>query len=152
MCHSLEPAIRDLLPHLESNTNEDYNEIKIAIGTKDCQSVSDTVEPQIDSMKEVLQKAKVLTDNVQISSVIPRLDQNNKKVDLLNVGLLSLYEQAGVKYIDNRPGFRTQDGEVNDGYLANDGILKIENIFIQGSSVQIRYMYTHIKIWSNMRP
>ena len=64
----------------------------------------------------------MLTDNVQISSVIPRLDQNNEKVDLLNAGLISLCEEAGVKYIDNRPGFTTQDGEVNDGYLENDGI------------------------------
>ena len=84
--------------------------------------MSDTLEPQIDSMKEVLQKAKVLADNVQISSVIQSLDQNNEKVDLLNVGLISLCEEAGVKYIDNRPRFTTQDGEVNGGYLANDGI------------------------------
>ena len=59
-----------------------------------------------------------------IDILSPRSDspRKNERVTRANNAIKALSERMGVSFIDNGPSFKLEDGSVNDGYLAKDGL------------------------------
>ncbi len=100
-----------------------YNNLTIVSGTNDIKGANgdaDKVAATIDryKLKELINDAKAIADNVHVASVCPRQDNDKDLIDPYNVSLQVTCDECDVEYIDNTPIFTLADGTTNDGYLA----------------------------------
>lgn len=104
-----------------------FGNITLVTGTNDAADHTADVEGTIEKYKTLINKASGMAEKVSVSSILPRKDQSQERVDLLNVSLASMCTDSGevdlskVSFIDNTKSFMLQDGDVNDGYFIGDG-------------------------------
>ncbi|CAH1801393.1 unnamed protein product, partial [Owenia fusiformis] len=98
-----------------------YDKIYLQIGSNDCKRNSD-VELICENYKMLLKGAKQCCESLVVSSITPRLDDNEAqaRVEQVNGFLICHCIDEDVKYIDNDTTFKLQDGSINDGFLAPD--------------------------------
>ena len=119
-------TVKDVQHRLQAQTAK-YENMIVCAGTNDC-SDADIDEQRFEATyRDVVKSAKELVldgRGVRISSIPPRNDSpmKNKRVTRANNAIKALSERMGVSYIDNGPSFKLEDGSVNDGYLAKDGL------------------------------
>ena len=119
-------TVKEVLHRLQAQTAK-YENIIVCAGTNDC-SDADIDEQRFEATYRVVVKSakELVLDgrDVRISSIPPRNDspRKNERVTRANNAIKALSERTGVSYIDNGPSFKLEDGSVNDGYLAKDGL------------------------------
>jgi ribosomal protein S27AE len=104
-----------------------YNKVSLILGHTDC--ITDNNQPHTDQLPKnlslVLEQAKSMssTGDVQISSVLPQLSNDGlqQKVEELNSLTENVCNNMDITFVNNDPGFRLGDGEINDGFFQEDG-------------------------------
>lgn len=108
---------------VSSLRGQKYSKVVLVTGGKDCcgdKTASDVVQ----SFKELCDKLCVLSPDVTISSICPRLTPDGimDKIRSVNAGLQVLCDEMNMHFINNDPMFHLADQTVNDGYLMRNGI------------------------------
>lgn len=116
-------VVTDLLP--------DYSRAIIVVGGNDCDQdhLPTTPGPKnpaeiVDEYRSLIVNTKLKVPSVTVSSICPRMksDETRQCIDAVNAGLQVVCAEENVSFIDNTPSFFLGDGNVNDGYLTDDGI------------------------------
>ena len=95
------------------------------IGATDCAQDASLDEMEHNLKKAILQaKALTAAGEVAVSSILPRLtdDHIQDRIDEMNSCIESLCTAQNVTFIENGPSFRLGNGEVNEGFLDEDGV------------------------------
>lgn len=123
-CHS-GATVKDITQHIATEVEKSatYDSVYVVVGTNDCDEKKneESVQSILDEYKILIEKSKIVAENVIISSICPRLDEAKKHIDLLNAGLQTVCEDSNVDYVDQSPSFKLSDGSPNDGYLIKQG-------------------------------
>ena len=111
----------------DQEDGQQYESVCLCVGTNDCQSAETNIYSVAATYKEMVLS---LTDKVPspskviISSIPPRKDDTGRqsRVSALNAALITVANDTGATYVDNDQTFKLADGQINDGYLQNDGL------------------------------
>ena len=112
------------LADLESQQKR-FKTIHVVTGSSDCNLSESTCESIKQNVKESIDQALKISENVQISSILPRTDDQeaNIKAENTNLSLKDLCsEYDKVSFCDQDVNFRLADGSINDALLVNDGL------------------------------
>lgn len=95
-----------------------FKDITIVCGTNDA-ATNKPNENIIKDCEKLLQLAKERAVNVQVSSILPRLDEKvpDNKMEDLNSRLKTACEERGAVFINNDLSFKYADGSVDDSLL-----------------------------------
>jgi lysophospholipase L1-like esterase len=99
-----------------------YNKITIVAGGNDCDINS--VDTMTKDVSEMVMQAKTMATTVEICSILPCAGNPAKqdKIDQYNSATTGTCKKLGASFVNNDPGFRLADGEINEGFLQDDGI------------------------------
>ena len=117
-------AVTEKLADLESQ-QKSFKTIHVVTGSSDCNLSESTCESIKQNVKESIDQALKISENVQISSILPRTDDQeaNIKAENTNLSLKDLCsEYDKVSFCDQDVNFRLADGSINDALLVNDGL------------------------------
>ena len=97
---------------------EKYTDIFIVCGTNDSATKKSAAGIEKD-MNAVIRLAKERSENVHVSSIVPRSDPNAdmNKIEALNGLLSTAAANLDVNYIDNDKNFKYRDGSIDDSLL-----------------------------------
>ncbi|CAH1780386.1 unnamed protein product [Owenia fusiformis] len=100
-----------------------YKSIILQVGSNDCAKCED-LDKIAEDYKMLVKGAKQRTNNVIISSITPRTDNDTAQatIDLINAGLVTIAEDENCTFVNNDLDFKLRDGTVNAGYLLPDGL------------------------------
>ena len=97
----------------------------IVVGTNDCAG-NDSIDNLSRKMKQVFKQAKALSPDgtVEFSSILPQTadDATQAKIEQLKSAAEQCCKDNNVTFIENDPGFRLGDGEINEGFFDDDGL------------------------------
>ncbi|CAH1782825.1 unnamed protein product [Owenia fusiformis] len=121
--------ITDVNEHLsklgQANNKNQYKRIVIQIASNDCAKKDSTPEPITKEYKLLATCAKSVCDEVCISSICPRTDNEHAQqvLEAVNAELQVICEGDNkMTFINNDKTFRLQDGTINEGFLDNKGL------------------------------
>ena len=109
-------------------TKDRFDRIVLLGGGNDCDDkYNDTSADASDILakfKDLISSAKLLADNVIVSSICPRKrsDEVTQRIANVNVGLKVICEDMGVTFVNNDDVFYLRDGTLNDGFLLPDDV------------------------------
>ena len=108
---------------LSDQSSQSYGKITLVIGANDCDGES-SISNMSHKLTTALQLAKTLVKkgDVKVSSILPRLNNTKvqNRIDEMNSAAESICKELNIEFIPNI-SFRLGDGEINDGFLTNDG-------------------------------
>lgn len=106
--------------------NEQYHSMTLVVGGNDCDTTPPTPANDIvDRYAKLIDDAKTKAKSVIVSSVCPRIVKAahvKDTISLVNAGLQVKCAEKEVTFADSTSSFYLRDGEVNDGYLWQDGV------------------------------
>ena len=102
-----------------SSKGERFEDIIIHCGTNNCQNDDSDIGGKTELLLTV---AKDIGQKVTISSVCPRTDQHQDKVDSINQAIYISCETHHVTFINNQDTFLLKNGEVNKANISADGV------------------------------
>ena len=105
---------------LRADNGKKYKEVIIIAGTNDC-SDGKEIQTVIDEYTSTIKEAKSISPNITVSSIVPRLDEAQEIVQIVNASLEAVCTEENCKFVNNTPSFTLGDGTVNDGYIINKG-------------------------------
>jgi hypothetical protein len=117
-------GVHDKITELIS-LNRKYDTVHIIAGTSDSKLSDSSPQTIANDAKEAVETALKLANNVQLSSILPRLDDEtaSQKAETANVYLKELCEQnEKVTFCNLSGSFVLADGNVNDALLMPDGV------------------------------
>ena len=117
--------VEDVARHLSeegSSYETPLNKLYVCVGTNNCSSSDVDMESVKKSYKDMVESMKQLVsspNDIIISSVPPRCDNNNHqgRIETLNAVLTTVAQDTGATFVDNDGSFKLTDGSINDGYL-----------------------------------
>ena len=120
-----EATTKDIADIIQQDDN-DYSSVIICAGSNDSKKEPFDLDIITSNFKDIIEKA---TNNVataaavKICSIPPRTDDAGcqEKIDQINKSLEQLATSTGATFVSNDSSFKLNDGEINDGYLLNDG-------------------------------
>lgn len=109
---------------LTKRSNMKYNKVSIITGHTDC-AENKSIDELSDDISIILEQAKSLssTGYVQISSVLPQLhnDSLQQRAEEFNSFAETICKKKDITFVNNDPGFRLGDGDINEGFFQDDG-------------------------------
>ena len=104
-----------------SQNPQTYDRAIISTGSNDCKQS----EPLLDTIKaieDLITEAKVCSKTVIVSSICPRLDDDNAqdKISFLNQELTEIVSIHGCQLVNNDTKFLTSDNEINRALIDRD--------------------------------
>ena len=121
-----EPAatFEDCQRILTQNSKQIFDKVSVVAGFTNCTN-EDSIEDMSTSLSTLIQQAKTLssTGSVQVSSVLPQVanPDTQQRIEDLNSSSERICKQLNVSFVNNDPSFRLGDGEINEGFLQDDG-------------------------------
>ena len=121
--------IKDVHDYLRKS-HRTFKDVTILVGGNDCAARTDPepVEELLHKYKDMAVEANRLTQDVRVATVIPRIPRETDNTDIpdrieaFNAGLVSMCQDSEhLELINNDDYFRLKDGEINDGYILQDG-------------------------------
>ena len=100
---SFKDVRNELSSRLEANQVTTYDEIFISVGSQDCK-MSTSLEDCLQEARSIAECSKSLAEKVTVWS-----------------GLLSICSEINVLFLNNDNTFYLSNGNVNEGYMSNDG-------------------------------
>ena len=100
------------------------------MGGNDCAARTDPepVAKLLQQYKTMAAEANRLADDVRVATVIPRIPRSDddpdfsERIDAFNAGLvLMCLDNDNYRLINNDNYFKLRDGDINDGYILQDG-------------------------------
>jgi regulator of replication initiation timing len=121
-----EPAVtfKDCQQLLSKKSKHSYDKVTLVVGRTDC-SGSSTIEHLSNNLTVAIQQAKALSPSgsVEVSSILPQADNTAKqqRLEQMNSSIENICTNLDTVFINNDPSFRLGDGEINEGFLQDDG-------------------------------
>ena len=121
--------IKDVHDYLHQS-HRTFKDVTILVGGNDCAARTDPepVEELLHKYKDMAVEANRLTQDVRVATFIPQIlwDTDNTnipdRIEAFNAGLVSMCQDSEhLELINNDDYFRLKDGEINDGYILQDG-------------------------------
>ena len=118
-------SFKDVRNELSSRPEADqvttYDEIFVSVGSQDCK-MSTSLEDCLQEARSIAECSKSLAEKVTVSSICPTVkDERDERTDAMNAGLLSICSEINVRFVNNDNTFYLSNGNVNEGYMSNDG-------------------------------
>ena len=146
-------SYEDVAQALTTRSKESYGKVTLIVGRNSCEGET-PIDHMSNKLHQSIQQAKVLVGKgiVQVSSILPRLgdDKTQDRIDEMNSAAEAICKKASVSFIENDPSFRLGNGEVNDGFLDQDGTTLNEagcNKLTRNLSIKDRTCWAHDKKW-----
>ena len=118
---SFKDVRNELSSRLEANQVTTYDEIFISVGSQDCK-MSTSLEDCLQEARSIAECSKSFAEKVTVSSICPTVkDEHDERTDAMNAGLLSICSEINVRFMNNDNTFYLSNGNVNEGYMSNDG-------------------------------
>lgn len=106
--------------------DEQYDTMTLVVGGNDCDTTPPTpANDIIDRYAELIDHAKTKAKSIVVSSVCPRIVKATHVKDTIeqvNAGLQVKCAEKEVAFADSASSFYLRDGDVNDGYMLQDGV------------------------------
>lgn len=108
---------------LKEKREQPHKKVVVVVGTNDCAKDDVSVSDIVNQYGSLVTAARTLADEVIISSICPRLDQqpDEDRCSALNAGLQGLCEDKKCSFVDHTQSFTLADGTVNEGFLLGKG-------------------------------
>lgn len=100
-----------------------YKDLTIIGGTNDC-ATNKPPEKIVDDCRETIKVAKTKSENVRLSSILPRCDNrvDATKIDTVNQLMIGVAAEEDVTFVNNDSNFRYRDDSTDESALSADGL------------------------------
>jgi hypothetical protein len=109
---------------ITDRSKSSYEKETLVIGATDCEG-GEPIQQLSTKVLQLVHQAKAIAPlgEVCVSSVLPRLkDQKTQsRIEEMNSAIEDICNSTNTTFIENDPSFRLGDGEVNEGFLQEDG-------------------------------
>ena len=129
--------VKTELTTITSDKGIKYEHIVLLCGGNNCAESDPKIDEIASAYRDLVQTAQSAASKVTVGSIPPRLEPRhaNDAIHSLNAALQSLSADTGVIFANQHELFHLQNGNINDGYLADN-----VHLTMKGSDAMARKM------------
>ena len=148
--HEADATFRDCQLMLTQASKNTYDSITLVVGRSECAgntSIDDMSRNAVLLMEQA--KAVVGSGKVVVSSILPQLPDTamQSRIEQMNSAMENTCKQLNITFIENDPSFRLGDGEINEGFLQEDG----STLNHAGQNKLLKNLHLNGKVKINLR-